>query len=173
MLGGLFSLYFVYKAVWGASEQEPIIADADMSGDRREEPTNMVVRADIPQIAKGVSEEERVVEPAKPHVGDKDAPPQVAATPEAPPATPSADAVAAVVPSRPRERASRVIFTEGKKIIRHPGGVIEVPRVFSCAGAGVKPFWVYGAHPEAEAAKEMKAREEWQALVRQAEKGTP
>ena len=27
LLGGLFSLYFVYKAVWGASEQEPIIAD--------------------------------------------------------------------------------------------------------------------------------------------------
>ena len=69
--------------------------------------------------------------------------------------------------------AARVVFTDGKKIVRRPGGVVEVPRVFSCAGAGVKPFWVYGAHPEAEAAKEMKAREEWQALVRQAEKGTP
>ena len=47
-------------------------------------------------------------------------------------------------------------------------GQIEVPRVFSCAGAGVKPFWVYGAHPEADAAQEKKARDEWQALVKQA-----
>jgi hypothetical protein len=56
----------------------------------------------------------------------------------------------------------------GKKIVKRPGGQIEVPRVFSCAGAGVKPFWVYGAHPEADAAQEKKARDEWQALVKQA-----
>ena len=70
-------------------------------------------------------------------------------------------------------RQPRIVLTDGKKIVRRPGGVIEVPRVFSCAGAGVKPFWVYGAHPEAEAAKEKKAREEWQALVSQAEGNSP
>lgn len=69
--------------------------------------------------------------------------------------------------TRPRGRP-RVVFTDGKKIVRRPGGLIEVPRVFSCAGAGVKPFWVYGAHPEADAAKEKKARDEWQTLVQQA-----
>ena len=66
-------------------------------------------------------------------------------------------------------RKSRVVFTDGQKIVKRPGGQIEVPRVFSCAGAGVKPFWVYGKHPEADAAREKKARDEWQALVRQAE----
>ena len=172
LLGGLFALYFAYKAVWGRAEQEPSVADVNMSGDRRVEPTNKVVRADIQQIGKGVPEEEHVVEPAMPHVDDKATSPQVATFPEAPPAPPSADTAAADVPSRPRERVSRIILTDGKKIVRRSGGVIEVPRVFSCAGAGVKPFWVYGAHPEAEAAKEMKAREEWQALVRQAEKGS-
>ena len=65
-------------------------------------------------------------------------------------------------------RKPRVVFTDGKKIVKRPGGQIEVPRVFSCAGAGVKPFWVYGAHPEADAAQEKKARDEWQALVKQA-----
>ena len=60
------------------------------------------------------------------------------------------------------------MLTDGKKIVRRSGGVIEVPRVFSCAGAGIKPFWVYGAHPEADAAQEKKARDEWQALVKQA-----
>ena len=43
-----------------------------------------------------------------------------------------------------------------------------MPRVFSCAGAGVRPFWVYDKHPEADAAREKKARDEWQALVQQA-----
>ena len=76
--------------------------------------------------------------------------------------------------ARDEKRASRkprVVFTEGKKIVKRPGGQIEVPRVFSCAGAGIKPFWVYGAHPEADAAREKKARDEWQALVRQARQG--
>jgi len=49
--------------------------------------------------------------------------------------------------------------------VRHPGGKVEVPRVFSCAVAGVKPFWVYGPNPEVEAEKERKARREWRALV--------
>lgn len=65
-------------------------------------------------------------------------------------------------------RKLRVVFTDGKKIVKRSGGLVEVPRVFSCAGAGVKPFWIYGAHPEADAAQEKKARDEWQALVRQA-----
>ena len=52
-------------------------------------------------------------------------------------------------------------------------GVGSTAGAFSCAGAGIKPFWVYGAHPEAEAAKEKKAREEWESLVRLAEKGSP
>ncbi len=70
--------------------------------------------------------------------------------------------------TRKSTRRSRVVFTDGRKIVRHPGGKIEVPRVFSCAGAGIKPFWVYGANPEIEAAKEQKARREWLALVEQA-----
>ena len=111
--------------------------------------------------------EEEEAAPAMADVGGEDAPPQVAETPEAPPEAPPA--ATADVPSRPRGRAPRIVLTDGKKIVRRSGGVIEVPRVFSCAGAGIKPFWVYGAHPEAEAAKEKKAREEWQALVSQAE----
>ena len=62
----------------------------------------------------------------------------------------------------------RVVFTDGRCIVRHPDGLVEVPRVFSCAGAGVKPFWIYSAEPDAEAAKELKAREEWEALFNEA-----
>ena len=51
---------------------------------------------------------------------------------------------------------------------RLPGGKIEVPRRFSCLGAGIKPFWVYGPHPEVEAEKERKARLEWRSLAEQA-----
>ena len=76
---------------------------------------------------------------------------------------------AAVAANETRARGKpRVVFTDGRKIVRRPGGPIEVPRVFSCAGAGIRPFWVYDAHPEADAAREKKARDEWQALVRQA-----
>ena len=65
-------------------------------------------------------------------------------------------------------RYRRVVFTDGRKIVRHPGGKVEVPRVFSCAGAGIKSFWVYGPNPEADAEKERRARREWMALVKQA-----
>jgi hypothetical protein len=65
-------------------------------------------------------------------------------------------------------RRPRVVFTDGRKIVRHPGGKIEVPRRFSCLGAGIKPFWVYGPHPEVEAEKERKARLEWRSLAEQA-----
>ena len=83
-----------------------------------------------------------------------------------------ADAVAPPAASggeaKPRKGPS-VVFTDGKRIVRHPGGKVEVPRVFSCAGAGVKPFWIYAsADPAQEAAKEKKAREEWEGLCREA-----
>jgi hypothetical protein len=84
------------------------------------------------------------------------------------PAETNATSTAATENRKRPARKPRVVFTDGKKIVKRPGGQIEVPRVFSCAGAGVKPFWVYGAHPEADAAQEKKARDEWQALVRQA-----
>ena len=72
-------------------------------------------------------------------------------------------------PERVRStRWPRVVFTDGRKIVRHPGGKIEVPRRFSCLGAGIKPFWVYGPHPEVEAEKERKARLEWRSLAEQA-----
>jgi hypothetical protein len=66
-------------------------------------------------------------------------------------------------------RRPKIVFTDGKRIIRRPGGKIEVPRVFSCIGAGVKPFWVYGPSPEVEAEKERKARAEWESLRRKAQ----
>ena len=65
-------------------------------------------------------------------------------------------------------RWPRIVFTDGRKIVRHPGGKIEVPRRFSCLGAGIKPFWVYGPHPEVEAEKERKARLEWRSLAEEA-----
>ena len=84
------------------------------------------------------------------------------------------DSFAADVPETD-ERAKpvhrlRVVLTDGKKIVRRPGGRIEVPRVFSSIGAGVKPFWVYGPRPEIEAEKERKARAEWHALIQKAQK---
>ena len=64
-----------------------------------------------------------------------------------------------------------VRFTDGSRIVRKPGGVIEVPRTFSYAGAGLKrPFWQYdgdlerSGKIEQEAERERKARAEWQAL---------
>ncbi len=67
----------------------------------------------------------------------------------------------------------RLVFTDGKKIVRHPNGLIEVPSVFSCEGAGIEPFWAYGANPERESAKELKAREEWAALCKEAQRQRP
>ncbi len=63
----------------------------------------------------------------------------------------------------------RFAFYNGKKIVRHDNGLIEIPVVFSCEGADVKPFWAYEENPEAEAAKELKAREEWAALCKEAQ----
>ena len=164
---GVLALYFSQRASDRPSEPAPSVAKADSSGGECEETSNVVARVDVQQPGPDMPAEEAVA-PAMADVGEEDAPPQVAETPETPPEAPSA--ATADVPSRPRGRTPRVVLTDGKKIVRRSGGVIEVPRVFSCAGAGIKPFWVYGAHPEAEAAKEKKAREEWQALVSQAER---
>ena len=169
LLAGVLVLYFSQKAQDRPSEPTPSMAAADPSESGREETSNAVVHVDVLQPGPDMHTEEEAV-PAMTDVGE-DAPPQVAETPEKPPEAPAV--AAADVPSRPRGRKPRIVLTDGKKIVRRPGGVIEVPRVFSCAGAGIKPFWVYGAHPEAEAAKEKKAREEWQALVSQAEGNSP
>ncbi len=67
----------------------------------------------------------------------------------------------------------RLVFYNGKKIVRHDNGLIEIPVVFSCEGADVKPFWAYEENPEAEAAKELKAREEWVALCKEAQAQRP
>ena len=160
LLLGVLALYFSHRAPDRPSEPTPSVAKAE------EETSNTVARVDVQQPEPDMPAEEEVA-PAMADVGKEDAPPQVAETPEAPLEVPSA--ATADVPSRPRGRTPRIVLTDGKKIVRRSGDVIEVPRVFSCAGAGIKPFWVYGAHPEAEAAKEKKAREEWQALVSQAE----
>ena len=69
------------------------------------------------------------------------------------------------------KRRPKVVFTDGRKIVRRQGGRIEVPRVFSSIGAGVKPFWVYGRNPEIEAAKERRARAEWSNLCELAREG--
>ena len=170
LLAGVLVLYFSQKAQDRPSESTPSMAAADPSESGREETSNAVAHVDVQQPGPDMHTEEEAV-PARTEVGEEDAPQQVAETPEKPPEAPAV--AAADVPSRPRGRKPRIVLTDGKKIVRRPGGVIEVPRVFSCAGAGVKPFWVYGAHPEAEAAKEKKAREEWQALVSQAEGNSP
>ena len=76
-----------------------------------------------------------------------------------------------VVRRKRKARRPKVVFTDGRKVVRHQDGRVEVPRVFSCAGAGVKAFWVYGPNHEKEAAKERKARLEWKMLCKQAEAG--
>ena len=170
LLLGVLAIYFSQRAPDRPSEPRPSVAAADPSDSGREEASNAVARVDVQASGQDTSADEGEVVPAMTDVGD-DAPPQVTETQEtSPETTPPA---AADAPSRSRGRQPRIVLTDGKKIVRRPGGVIEVPRVFSCAGAGIKPFWVYGAHPEAEAAKEKKAREEWQALVSQAEDTSP
>ena len=170
LLLGVVAIYFSQRASDRPSEPTPSVAAIDPSESESAETSNAVAHADAQQPGSDEREEEEVA-PAMTDVGEEDAPPQVAETPETPPETTAA--ATADVPSRSRGRKPRIVLTDVKKIVRRSGGVIEVPRVFSCAGAGIKPFWVYGAHPEAEAAKEKKAREEWQALVSQAEAPSP
>ena len=174
VLGGAVAVYFSHEASGRSSKKRPSVAVADASDSGRQGPTktNEVARAGFLKSWQGAHEGEgETVAPARDDAGEEDAPPQVAEMPETPPETLAA--ATADAPSRSRGRKPRIVLTDGKKIVRRPGGVIEVPRVFSCAGAGIKPFWVYGARPEVEAAKEKKAREEWQALVRQAEGESP
>ena len=170
LLVGALALYFSQRASDRPPEPMPSVAAVDPSERGREETSNAVAHVDAQQPGPDVHPKEESA-PAMPEVGKEAAPPQVTETPETPSEAPPA--ATADTPSRSRGRKPRIVLTDGKKIVRRSGGVIEVPRVFSCAGAGVKPFWVYGAHPEAEAAKEKKAREEWQALVSQAEGNSP
>lgn len=72
-------------------------------------------------------------------------------------------------------KTAKVVFTDGTKIVRKDNGrLIEVPRVFSYAGAGLKkPFWIYDrklgeSKMEAEAKLEKQARETWRALYGEA-----
>lgn len=89
------------------------------------------------------------------------------------PAIPKSDAPVRVADDLRHDKKatqkSAVVLTDGIKIVKLADGRIEVPRRFSCAGAGIKPFWVYGANPEVEAAKEKRAREEWEELRRVAQ----
>ena len=161
LFGALFALYRKFPV--RPSAAKPSDAHADSSDAGRKVPSNAVVRAESAQAAGG---ESLVVQAAS----EAEVSPQNVTEP-----TDGPHEVVDVptVDERPqpvRKHAPRVVFTDGKRIVRHPSGVVEVPRVFSCAGAGIKPFWVYGAHPEVEAAKEKKAREEWESLVRLAEK---
>ena len=161
LFGALFALYRKFSA--NPSAAKPAVAHGDSSDAGRKMLSNTVVRAESAHVARTeipVVQTTNVAEVSLQDVTEStDRPHEVVDVP--------------TVDERPqpvRKHAPRVVFTDGKRIVRHPGGVVEVPRVFSCAGAGIKPFWVYGAHPETEAAKEKKAREEWEALVRQAEK---
>ena len=164
LFGGLFILY--RKVSEKASAAAPTVAHADASVAGRRMPSNTVARA---ESAHAVGTESEVAQKSN----------EAEVSPQG--VTESADMPHVVVdvptaaekPQPVHTRAPRVIFTDGKRIVRHSGGVVEVPRVFSCAGAGIKPFWVYGAHPEVEAAKEKKAREEWESLVRLAEQENP
>ena len=168
------AVYFSQRTADEPSSRQTAVASDDLAEAR----ARALARLSPPERRKPVEgirvedmqfEEEPSVAGADGEEGEMS--PQGAETPSEPAPSAGAPETPAESP-RPGVGASRVVLTDGKKIVRRPGGVVEVPRVFSCAGAGVKPFWVYGAHPEAEAAKEMKARAEWQALVRQAEKGS-
>ncbi len=169
------AVYFSQRTADEPSSRQPAVASDD-SAEARARALARLSRPGTRQPVEGVRvedmqfEEEPTVASADDEEGETPSQGTEAPSEPAPSAAPQETPTGT---PRPGGVAARVVFTDGKKIVRRPGGVVEVPRVFSCAGAGVKPFWVYGAHPEAEAAKEMKAREEWQALVRQAEKGNP
>ena len=131
--------------------------------------TNATVASpDAVAVAAPATEPPPAAVPAEPSPEPAAPVAQAAENPEGEGEPVAAESVAAVEPASIRKKPSRsprVVFTDGRRIVRHPGGRVEVPRVFSCAGAGVKPFWVYGPNPEVEAEKERKARREWRALV--------
>ena len=142
--------------------------------------TNGVVASEPVSVAPAIIEPSPAVEmdelepePATStvQVAEAEAPP--AAGPKDEPSSTLQDAAVEPLPLPVRKRrVTRVVFTDGRRIVRHPGGKVEVPRIFSCAGAAIKPFWVYGPNPEVEAEKERKARREWKALVEQAQMGS-
>jgi hypothetical protein len=163
LFGALFALY--RKVSVKPPAAKPPVASADSSDAGRKMPSNMVARESV--HATG-AESPVIQTPNETEVSLQDVTESAVTVPTA------VDVPTTTENPQPvRKHAPRVVFTDGKRIVRRPGGVVEVPRVFSCAGAGIKPFWVYGAHPEAEAVKEKKAREEWQALVSQAEAPSP
>lgn len=123
-------------------------------------PDAVVVAAPAAEPPQAVVPAEPPPEPAAPIAQAAEKPEQ-----EGEPVVAENAAVEPATVRRKPSRSPRVVFTDGRRIVRHPGGKVEVPRVFSCAGAGVKPFWVYGPNPEVEAEKERKARREWRALV--------
>ena len=169
------AVYFSQRTADEPSSQQPAVASDDLA-EVRARALARLSRPGTRQPVEGIRVEDMQFEEGPPLASADDDEGETPSQGTEAPSEPAPSADPQQTPSetpRPGGGATRVVFTDGKKIVRRPGGVVEVPRVFSCAGAGVKPFWVYGAHPEAEAAKEMKAREEWQALVRQAEKGNP
>ena len=177
LLGGACALYFMARPSAPQPDEEPPQAEetpvTPVQAEKADAPPPAAVRPETaPQPEPRVEET-----PARPDTKKEDVSTHVADIPvdvgtETPPTdTPSEAAPPAeVVVTRKKEpsRGPRVVLTDGKKIVRRSGGLIEVPRVFSCAGAGIRPFWVYSSQPEADAAKEKKARDEWQALVREA-----
>ena len=179
LLGGAFALYFSCRVSSGTSVPASRVVAAGASEEGREAPSDASAHAEGRETGQETQAETMQAEgetavPAMAGVGEEEASPEVAEVPAAEVRAPIADDGAKAPPGpEARGRKPRVVFTDGKKIVRRSNGRIDVPRVFSCAGAGIKPFWVYGAHPEAEAAKEMKARAEWQALVSQAEEEAP
>ena len=182
ILGGAFLLYFVRRpAPPQPPPQHEQVAEApvEQEAPAPEMPSRSkaTVRAERP--ARSPRSEQAPVPSVDADEADALLHGTVALVPDAP-GQPAVDEAAAARPPAgdgklASSRRQNVVFTDGRAIVRRPNGKIEVPRVFSCAGAGIRPFWVYGAHPEEDAAKERKARAEWQALFEQAaaaERGT-
>ncbi len=175
LLGGAILLYFAGRPA-EPGQVAPQVAAAAPADEQADKPA--VGETEVPRAARGVRKSDRQdvrtyalvdadEEDARIHGAElQDG---VARTePLLPEDEPKAEETGGKKTVKASTRKQKVVLTDGRKIVRRPNGVIEVPRNFSCSGAGVKPFWVYSANPEAEAAKEKKAREEWQALVRQA-----
>ena len=169
LIGGAFALYFAVRPSAPQPEEQQQ-AETPVAPVQKDEPPPAAQPAVPPKQTPSTERTYALADPdeedARRHGADAPAGMETAEAPAA--AETNAPAAVAAASVKRASRKPRVVFTDGKKIVKRPGGQIEVPRVFSCAGAGVKPFWVYGAHPEADAAREKKARDEWQALVRQA-----
>lgn len=169
VVGGIWWLYSTWRAKPPAEVK--IVENVEVERAEHVGPTNLTNRM-AEKRARKKPETVKVMEHMSEVDPDETDARQHAATPviaeqAAVPETPRV--AAAALPAAKGKRKRRVVFTDGRKIVRHSNGLVEVPRVFSCAGAGVKPFWIYSANPEADAAKERKAREEWESLCREVE----